>query len=346
MTRSVVPIANLHRRLPEAGRLRTGIKTGRAMKAIETWRLTSHDQEAIEQVAAIYGGTPQPWKDAPTPGQWEVITETAELSIVLPPDPLGGTPIYEAWSGGGCQRRCDGVTCQTPTKGPDGTELTDVPCMCVAKGEMTCTPHTRLSVILPDVRFGGTWRYESAKSWNVAQELPGMVDLIQSLQERGLTRATLAIEHRRSVSAGQTKRFTIPVLRVPQSLDQIAAGAARVTALPSADVPQIESGAGSAETSALPMPTDTAVPAGTPPPANPDDDIVDAEIIDHDDEPSAYSRSDLEAMLANVDVAPAKALVQARKIAQSLGEDPPTSLDDLKPGPALGRLCAWLKEQA
>lgn len=351
MSRPVVPIANLHRRLPEAGRLRTGVqaktRSGKtAPKAIQTWRMTSHDQEAIEQVAAIYGGTPQPWSGAPTPGQWEVVTEAAELSIVLPPDPLGGTPVYEAWSGGGCQRRCDGVTCQTPTSGPDGTELTDVPCMCVAKGEMVCTPHTRLSVILPDVRFGGTWRYESATSWNVAQELPGMVDLIQSLQERGLTRALLAIEHRKSVSAGQTKKFTIPVLRVADSLNQLAAGAARVTALPSAEVPQIESGAGKVERPASPAPADGSIPSpGAPPPADPDDEIVDAEIIDDEDRP-AYSRDDLDAMLANVDVTSSKAFLQARRIAESLGQEPPLSLDELQAGPTLDRLCAWLKEQA
>lgn len=346
MTRSVVPIANLHRRLPEAGRLRTGVqartRSGKtAPKAITTWRMTSHDEEAIRQVAEIYGGTPQPWEGAPTAGQWEVITEAAELSVVLPPDPLGGTPIYEQWSGGGCQRRCDGITCQTPTKGPDGTELVDVPCMCAGNGEMVCNPHTRLSVILPDVRFGGTWRYESATSWNVAQELPGMVELIQSLQDRGLTRALLAIEHRKSVHAGQTKKFTIPVLRVPQSLDQIVAGAARVTALPSAEVPQIESGAGSAP--ALPMPEDATPSTGTPPPTGSDDEIVDAELLD--DEP-AYDLDAFKAMLANVDVTPAAALKKARALAEGLQLEQPLSLDALVPGPVLDALCAWLRGQA
>jgi hypothetical protein len=226
--RAIVPISQLNRRLPEAGRLRTGVKDGKRPKAIPTWRITSADEEAVTQVAEIYGGTVTPWKDAPTPGQFEVTTEASELRIVLPPDPLGGTPIYEAWSGGGCQRRCDGMTCTTLQQGADGIEQTDVPCMCLRAGEMLCRPHTRLSVILPDVRFAGTWRYESATSWNVAQELPGMVDLIQQLQQRGLTRALLAIEHRKSVAAGQTRRFTIPVLRISDSMDALAAGAARV----------------------------------------------------------------------------------------------------------------------
>jgi hypothetical protein len=262
--RAIVPISNMQRRLPEAGRLRTGVRAGKAAKAIPTWRITSHDEEAVGQVAAIYGGTPRPWKDAPTPGQFEVITEAAELRIVLPPDPLGNTPVYESWSAGGCQRRCDGLTCQTPTTGPDGTEMTEVPCMCSAKGEMVCTPHTRLSVILPDVRFGGTWRYESSTSWNVAQEIPGMVDLIQSLQERGLSRALLGIEHRRSVVGGKTRRFTIPVLRVADSMDGLLAGSARVGALPSAEVDQ-------------PI---AAIEAAPTRPPDLDDEVVDGELVD------------------------------------------------------------------
>jgi hypothetical protein len=202
------------------------------MKAIPTWRATSRDEEAIRQIAAVYGGEPRPWEGSD--GQWEVITTAAELNVVLPPDPLGGTPIYEQWSGGGCQRRCDGVKCQVPTAGPDGTELAEVDCICSAKGAMECSPHTRLSVILPDVRFAGVWRYESATSWIVAQELPGMVELVRGLQERGLTRAVLAIEKRRRTQ--DRKPFTIPVIRLADSPDEIAAGHAALGALPVAAV--------------------------------------------------------------------------------------------------------------
>lgn len=236
MTHPVVPVANLQRRLPTAGRIRTGIRGPKgAPKAISTFRFTSADEEAIHQIAAVYGGEAKPWKDAPTPGQWEVITTASEIRVVLPPDPLTGTPLYEMWSGGGCQRRCDGVTCSVMQSGPDGGEVVDTDCICSGKGAMECSPHTRLSVILPEVRFAGVWRYESARSWAVAQEMPGMVDLIQSLQDRGLTRGLLAIESRKTVSAGQTRRFTIPVLRVADTFDQVLAGAARVGQVEAAD---------------------------------------------------------------------------------------------------------------
>lgn len=298
--RQVVPIANLNRRLPEAGRLRTGVKAGKAMKAIPTWRLTSRDEDAIRQVADIYGGTPQPWADAPTPGQWEVITDAPELNIVLPPDPLGGTPIYEQWSGGGCQRRCDGLICQTLAAGPDGQEMTDVPCMCAASEKMVCAPHTRLSVILPEIKFGGTWRYESATSWNVAQELPGMVELIQSLQARGLTRALLAIEHRKSVSGGQTRRFTIPVLRVAESMDALAAGVARVGAIEGPARPALEAA------------------------SDPDDEVTEDEVIDAEIVPEGPLAA-LNALVAQLP-AEVKGRFDRWYKAQGLGE-----FDELEP---------------
>lgn len=342
MSRPVVPLANLQRRLPEAGRLRTGVQapagtSGKTRpKAIATWRATSHDEEAIRQLAAIYGGTPQPWTGSPTPGQWEVITEATELRIVLPPDPLGGTPIYEQWgSGSGCQRRCDGLTCQVPAQGPDGTEMTEVPCICTAKGEMQCKPHTRLSVILPDVKFGGTWRYESATSWNVAQEMPGMVDLIQSLQEKGLTRALLGIEHRKSA---QTKKpFTIPVLRVADSLEAIAAGATRVGALP-AGTP-VEAPALNAGQSAPVEDTDEPTYSHAD-----DNEVVDAVIIE-DEDVSAYTSDDLNGLMEKAGVRKPTVLRKAHEMAGNLNVDAPTRFEDITPGVLLDRLCAWLREQ-
>lgn len=260
MSLVAVPLGGASRRLPPAGRLRTGVKTGSSMKAIETWRITSADETAIRQLAAIYGGTPRPWTDAPTAGQWEVTTETTELNVVLPPDPLGGTPLYEQWSEAGCQRRCDSVTCQVPTTGPDGAELATVPCICNADGALACRPTTRLSVILPDIQFGGVWRYES-KSEHIAREIPGMVEVIDTLQDRGLTRAVLALEHRR---ATRTKfPFTIPVLRVPQSLDNFLAGASRVTSL-----------------GASPSETQVAIGAVPDIPVELDDEVCDAEVVE------------------------------------------------------------------
>lgn len=278
MTRTITPIASLARRLPEAGRIRTGMKSGKAMKALAEFRFTSHDQEALGQIAEMYGGEVKPWSDPKAAaGQFECITDAPEIRVVLPPDPLGGTPIYELWGGGGCERRCDGVTCTTQQAGPDGPEPVDIDCICVARNEMACKVTTRLNVILPEVRFAGVWRLDT-KSFNAAQELPGMVDMIQSQQARGLAYATLSLKQRRSVQAGQTRKFVVPQLGVPASIEQLAAGGSRLGSLPTAAVKELGEG--------------IEAPAGQLP--SPDDDIHDAELVE---EPC--SRETWEAIIAH-----------------------------------------------
>lgn len=315
--RAVVPVANLNRRLPTVGRLRMGVKiagtskNGEAYerpKSIDTWRATSHDQEALEQVAAIYGGTVRPWNEPRAdPGQFEVVTEASELRVVLPPDPLGGSPIYEHWTGGGCDRRCDGLTCTRIVKGPDGAEQAEVLCLCSAEGAMACDPHTRLSVILPEVRFGGVFMLDT-KGWDAAQELPGMVDLLAEMQGRGLTVGILRLEHRRKVVAGETRHFPVPVLALMDSMDALASGNARYQVAAGETAGELGKGSSSDG--------DGEGVGDGPLPSLSDDEIVDAEIVD-------------ERTLADVvptDVTDAKVLVAARRVAQRHGETPPTAL--------------------
>lgn len=312
-----MPIANIQRRLPEAGRIRFGVKSGKAMKALSTFRFTSHDEEALGQIAGLYGGEVKPWSDPKAAqGQHEVITQASEIRIVLPPDPLGGTPVYESWGGGGCERRCDGLNAEISTRGPDGAEMTSVPCLCSAQGAMACEPRTRLSVILPEIRFGGVWRLET-KSWNAAQEMPGMVSLIQSLQERGLTRGVLALKHRRSVSAGETHRFIVPVLGVDETIDALASGAAQVGALPSSAMPPAgELEAGDENVITEPM-GDHGFGTGE------DDEPVDAEIVE--------DNGALTLLVAAANTGPKKnvALRAARDAAGMLGLDLPAAFDEI-----------------
>lgn len=263
-------------------------------KSIDRWRATSHDREALVQLAVIYGGTVVPWVEPRAdPGQHQVELDTNELRIVLPPDPLGGSPVYECWSGGGCERRCDGVTCTRVVQGVDGLEPVDVACVCVAEGAMACEPHTRLSVMLPDVRFGGVWMLDT-KGWEAAAELPGMVELLAETQAGGLTQGLLRLEHRRKVVAGQTRHYPVPRLALTDSMDALVAGRARYGDLePASDV------------AALPVATGS------------DDEVVDAEVV-----------------VCLADVLPvgcseAKALVTARRAAADLGVDEPRSLEEL-----------------
>lgn len=309
MKRPVVPIANIRRRLPEAGRLRFGVRTGKAMKAIDTWRVTSHDEESIRQVAAIYGGKVEAWTDAPTPGQWQVTTEASELQVVLPPEPLSA--YYELWSGGGCQRRCDGVRCEVVGAGPDGAELQDVDCICSAQETMECEPHLRLSVILEEIRFGGVWRMET-KSWNALAEIPGMVAMIEQVQQRGLSRAVLSLEHRKSVTAGQTRRFVLPVLGLADSMTVLAAGAVGPPAPP--DSRALPAGQEADDTHFSFVGEEGAVTA-----------VQETVVIDD-------AEVDYVSAWADAGLRPSQALRRAREVAEAHGLPLPAAIDEIDDG--------------
>ncbi len=250
MSAKIMPIEHLRAqragRVQEQGKIKTGVKVapskpgGRPWpKAIDTFRFVSSDRPAIDQLAALYGihATAKPHPDARAgeifnneDGKWDFVSATNELRILLPPDPLGGTPLYEAWSGkGAADRRCDAVTCTLRTPGKsdkDEPTVTEVPCLCIPAREkdptadVPCRLTTRLSVVLPDVRFQGQWQFSST-SQNVGEEFMEMVDLVAAALSRGLTHAVLRLEWR--VRPG--RRFTIPVIGFDHSLAELQAGA-------------------------------------------------------------------------------------------------------------------------
>lgn len=217
MTGTVTPIGDIPRRLPEAGRIRIGVKGGKQGRmSIDTFRFTSADEAALAKLAQLYGGEVRPWDEPKAnPGQFELRTQAKEISVALPPEPL--STFYELWTGGGNLRRCDGATCDL--NGHEGR--TEVPCICDTRGAMECSLKVRLSVLIPEVRFLGTWRLDTG-SWNAAHEMPGMVDLICSLQGRGIHRAILRNEARTEQVAGKRKKVQVPVLGVDDSLDVLS----------------------------------------------------------------------------------------------------------------------------
>lgn len=226
---TVLPLATLRTRPPEHGRIRFGeryiARNGRAaMRATDTWRFTSPDKTAIEQLADVYGGTPRPWSDPKAgDGQWEVQTDSDRIDVWIPPDACSSS--YELWGGGGCERRCDGAICTQY-----GAGTIELPCLCASQPEMTCKPTIRIQLILPVVRFGGVWRLDS-HSENLLREAPGMIDMIQFLQQQGLPQAELILTKRQKTQGGKTKKFTVPQFVVPASPAEIAAGEVKVRAL-------------------------------------------------------------------------------------------------------------------
>jgi hypothetical protein len=260
MARPVVRISEIAHRIPEAGRIRLGIKSGKGMKSLDTFRFTSPDRTVIEQLADLYGGTAKAWSDpkASPPNQFEVITTAKQIDVYLPRDALSSW--YELWSGGGVQRRCDGEVCQVPITTPNGWEMSQTPCICVAKQGMECRPYSRLNVILPAISFRGVWRLET-KGWNAMHELPGMTALIENMSATGqLVKAQLGIESRTQMTPAGKRNFVVPKVTLPTTAEEIVSGAAAVTAIAAA--PQ------------------AFVPALPPAPTAPiDDDIVDAVVV-------------------------------------------------------------------
>lgn len=209
-------ILTIQKRLHERGRIRIGRKVATSNgnsrpSKLEHFRFTSADKDALDQAAVLWGGEVTPW-DAPAGKQWEVFSEADDIPVVVPPADFGFSQFMELWSGGGCQRRCDG-----------NTELiTGAACVCALEDKQVCKPTTRLSVILPDIPGLGLWRLES-HGWNAAAELAGTIDLIAS--HGRLLPARLRLQQRSSIVDGKTSRFAVPVLDIDMRMGELASGA-------------------------------------------------------------------------------------------------------------------------
>ncbi len=282
--KAIRPISELGARVQEAGRIRSGIKTGAkgAPKALTTWRFTSPHQDLIEALAERYGGEARPWSEAKAAAQhqWEVVTEAKSVRVYVPPGGL--TQGYELWSGARCERRCNGVTAEVPSRGPDG--IAEVDCLCVREQDLQCKPVTRLSVVLPDIPFRGTWRLET-KSWNAADELNAMERMIDSLQEtRDIVAADLILEQRSRMTPQGKRNFVVPTLALTASVEALAAGTAGLALAASTDA-LLELEAGDIEGS---RPTSVPAPVSShdeilPRPGDPDHVALIGETDDDDD---------------------------------------------------------------
>lgn len=209
-------IIDLQRRLAEVGRIRIGqqvaTNNGTRPTKLDTFRLTSADRTKITHAATLYGGQPNQW-EAPAGIQWEVITTTDSLPVIVPPADIAFTQWYELWSAAGCQRRCDGDT-ETITEGR---------CLCDPENR-ECNIHTRLSVMLADLPGLGVWRVETS-GYYAAVELQGAVEVVRLAANHGqMLPAQLRLEQRMVKRDGKTRRFAVPVLDIAVSPTQLLNG--------------------------------------------------------------------------------------------------------------------------
>lgn len=230
-----MPILDLQKRARELGRIRIGqvqpTSGGRTRPAkLDKFRLTSASKALLEKVAALYGGTVKEW--TPLNGgaaQWEVLTDATRLPILVPPQPV--SQWYELWSGGGCQRRCDGQR----------EILTEAPCLCAQADDRICKPTTRLNVVLRDVEGIGVFRLET-HGYYAAVELPNVAGFLE--QAGGYVGAFLVLEERTVKRDNQTRRFMVPAIEIEGvTPGQLVSGQVAAPAVAGGQRAAIESGA-------------------------------------------------------------------------------------------------------
>lgn len=320
--KAIRPINELGSRVQEAGRLRMGekytAKNGKtSMRALNTWRFTSPHRDCLDQLAAIYGGEVREWSDpkAILKNQFELYSTSSSLRVLVPPGGL--SQWYEMWAGAGNVRRCDGIRARVPDRN-EGEVLVD--CICDAEQQMDCKPHTRLSVVIPEITFRGVWRLET-KSWSAADELPAMEALVDNLQAtRSIVEAELIIQQRSRMTAQGKRNFVVPVLNLASSVEALTAGQAGFGALSAVDAIH-ELNAGEIEGS-----RGTSVPSGNrhgdATPA--DDEPVEAEIMLSPEDLTAEARR-----VANIEMLdPSKFLTGVCLGVSDGAHDFPTDLDD------------------
>lgn len=239
-----MPILELQQRLRELGRIRIGAKVAtkngkQRPSKLEAFRFTSPSLDLVTAVADLYGGAPQPWSGGEGE-QFEVFSEATAIDIALAPMQVLDQ-WNELWSGGGCQRRCDGRTeilkmqpCRCPADPVERQEL-------AANGE-ACKPTTRLWVILPQVPGIGVWRLET-HGYYAATELSGVAHLLAAATARGQALpATLRLEQRqRKVPGKPIRKFGVPAIDVAAPIGQVLESIGAV-ALPGVDAPALEPG--------------------------------------------------------------------------------------------------------
>jgi hypothetical protein len=220
-----MPLLDIQRGLREVGRIRCGdqvvAKNGKsAPRKLDRFRFTADDNNLLAQVANLYGGEVTKWEGAPVGDQWQVYTTAERIPVAIAPGLEVLSQWHELWSGGGCQRRCDGQT----------EQLSRAPCICLKEGERQCKPTTRLSVILPEVPGLGVWRLES-HGYYAARELGGQLALVDRVvQTGGVVIASLRLTFREDRRPGQPiKRYSVPALDVSQTFAQLAANAGLAT---------------------------------------------------------------------------------------------------------------------
>ena len=237
-----------------AGYVATAQKGGKTVtfpQKSKTFVFVGDDEQAITEVARVYGGTveasPQREEEG---GSWRVVTKASEIECVLPTDDDRGFDAwFERWGrtkagANTLLRRCNGTTCLMAVDTQTGELHRDVPCLCDAndlEGADRCRPTTRLNVLIPALagaRGLGVWQVQS-RGWGTYRAIAGTLELLRQVGRVAGTPLLLRIEMRqvRTEQDGQAKTFEVPVIELTSRLSFRDAMAARPRMLDLPDAP-------------------------------------------------------------------------------------------------------------
>lgn len=220
-----MPIIGLQKRARELGRIRLGQKGDKGQpQKLDRFRLTSASEPLLRRVAELYGGEVQQWTPKGGSPQFEVVTNSSRLPIMVPPQPV--SQWFETWRASGCTHRCDGRTNVLTDELCDPEDPLHI--------EALAKPTTRLNVVLRDVEGIGVWRVET-HGWNAAVELPDVAEFLA--QAGGYVNGWLALEQRTSVdnsgSKPATRHFMVPIIEIDITPAELMAGGGAVAAIES-----------------------------------------------------------------------------------------------------------------
>jgi hypothetical protein len=243
----VTPIINLQRTLKREGKIRLGAKvTGTTRDGKEftrpdkltEFRLTSANRAVLEHVGRMYGGEVRPWVEEP--GQFEILTASSEIFVTLLPGISAPRVNYEYWTGGGCQRRCDGQSCEFA----HGDTIQDRACLCQdrewlqtqlsakdrgktgreleeALAKVQCKMTTRVAVQLAGTSALGVWSVES-HGYFAATEFAPTIDAVLQYGRPAVVK--LGLEPRESGAGNSKKNYVVPVIRLAErALEELRA---------------------------------------------------------------------------------------------------------------------------
>ena len=196
-----MPITDLYPQVPAAFRIRLGATEDAISKAGRHYRrpvhlggvlrVTSPVRAVVEDIAAAYeGDAVAVWERQDGPSEWETRLRPRPIRVTL----LPGSSLsqwWEHWSGGSCDRRCDGshdIVGNRPCSCPPVDERTD--------REHDCQPVSRVTLLLPRMTMLCAGRLDTG-SRIAASSLMGTIQAAAVLLDQGvLVAGTLYVRTR------------------------------------------------------------------------------------------------------------------------------------------------------